>query len=474
LDNPEPTPQDTPASKETPVANASTGPATNGPATNGGTATATATRREAPPAQPSRKYYTITELNESKPKELVEIGKEFNVEGASGLGQQDLITRILQAQTEAQGHIFAQGILEIVEDGFGFLRRRSLLPSPEDVYVGSSQVRRLGLRTGDFVTGATRPPKDSEKYFSLLRVEAVNGIDPEQAKRRPVFENMVPVFPDEMFDLEIDGANLSQRLINLVNPLGRGQRALIVSPPKAGKTTLLKDIANGVTGSHPEVHVMVVLVGERPEEVTDFRRSVKAEVFASNFDEPTENHTRVAELALERAKRLVETGRDVVILLDSITRLARAYNLAVPPSGRTLSGGMDPVALYPPKRFFGAARNIEGGGSLSIFATCLVDTGSRMDDVIYEEFKGTGNSEMILDRKLQERRTFPAINIPASGTRREEMLLAPEVMRQVILLRKMLSAVGQIEGTELLLQRLGKTKTNKEFLAAIAKSMEEK
>ena len=478
MDNPEITPEQTPtkeattpAPAPTPVATATNGPATNG---NGGTATATATRREAPPTTPSRKYYAITELNERKPKELAEIAKEFNVEGIAGLGQQDLITRVLQAQTEAQGNIFAQGILEIVEDGFGFLRRRSLLPSPEDVYVGSSQVRRLGLRTGDFVTGQTRPPKDSEKYFSLLRVEAVNGIDPEQAKRRPVFENLIPVFPDEMFDLEIDNANLSQRLINLVNPLGRGQRALIVSPPKAGKTTLLKDIANGITGSHPEVHVMVVLVGERPEEVTDFRRSVKAEVFASNFDEPTENHTRVAELALERAKRLTETGRDVVILLDSITRLARAYNLAVPPSGRTLSGGMDPVALYPPKRFFGAARNIEGGGSLSIFATCLVDTGSRMDDVIYEEFKGTGNSEMILDRKLQERRTFPAINIPASSTRREEMLLEPEVMRQVILLRKMLSAVGQIEGTELLLQRIAKTKTNKEFLAAIAKSMEEK
>ena len=474
MDNPETTPEQNPTNKETPTASASNGPATNGPATNGGTATATATRREPAPPTPSRKYYTITELNEKKPKELAEIAKEFNVEGASGLGQQDLITRVLQAQTEAQGNIFAQGILEIVEDGFGFLRRRSLLPSPEDVYVGSSQVRRLGLRTGDFVTGQTRPPKDSEKYFSLLRVEAVNGIDPEQAKRRPVFENLVPVFPDEMFDLEVDSANLSQRLINLVNPLGYGQRALIVSPPKAGKTQLLKDIANGISGNHQDVHIMVVLVGERPEEVTDIRRSIKGEVFSSTFDEPTENHTRVAELALERAKRLVETGRDVVILLDSITRLARAYNLAVPPSGRTLSGGMDPVALYPPKRFFGAARNIEGGGSLSIFATCLVDTGSRMDDVIYEEFKGTGNSEMILDRKLQERRTFPAINIPASGTRREEMLLAPEVMRQVILLRKMLSAVGQIEGTELLLQRLGKTKTNKEFLAAIAKSMEEK
>jgi transcription termination factor Rho len=469
LENPEPTPEQ--PVKEPPTPPVAT--TTNGP-TNGNSGTATVQRREAPPASPSRKYYTITELNEKKPKELVEIGKEFNVEGAAGLGQQDLVTRILQAQTEAQGNIFAQGILEIVEDGFGFLRRRTLLPSPEDVYVGSSQVRRLGLRTGDFVTGQTRPPKDSEKYFSLLRVEAVNGIDPEQAKRRPVFENLIPVFPDEMFDLEVDSANLSQRLINLVNPLGYGQRALIVSPPKAGKTQLLKDIANGISGNHPDVHIMVVLVGERPEEVTDIRRSIKGEVFSSTFDEPTENHTRVAELALERAKRLVETDRDVVILLDSITRLARAYNLAVPPSGRTLSGGMDPVALYPPKRFFGAARNIEGGGSLSIFATCLVDTGSRMDDVIYEEFKGTGNSEMILDRKLQERRTFPAINIPASGTRREEMLLAPEVMRQVILLRKMLSAVGQIEGTELLLQRLGKTKTNKEFLAAIAKSMEEK
>ncbi len=431
--------------------------------------------REQPPRvdTPARKYYTITELSEMKGKQLMEAAREFGVTDLTGVtDKQEVMLRVLQAQTEAQGNIFAQGILEIVEDGFGFLRRRSLLPSAEDVYVSSSQVRRIGLRTGDFVTGQTRPPKDSEKYFSLLRVEAVNGVDPELARRRPHFENLVPVFPDEMFDLEIENANLSQRLINLINPLGKGQRALIVSPPKAGKTTLLKDIANGIIGNHPDAHVMVVLVGERPEEVTDFRRSVKAEVFASTFDEPTENHTRVAELALERAKRLVETGRDVAIVLDSITRLARAYNLAVPPSGRTLSGGMDPVALYPPKRFFGAARNVEGPGSLSIFATCLVDTGSRMDDVIYEEFKGTGNSEMILDRKLQERRTFPAINIPSSSTRREELLLAPEVMRQVILLRKMLSAVGQIEGTELLLQRLTKTKTNKEFLASIAKAME--
>ena len=464
-----PTPSDGNGSNGTNGATGTNGPtsaATNGPA-------ATATRREAPPAAPSRKYYTITELTEAKPKDLLAYAKEFGVTDITpGMNKQDLITRILQGQTEAQGNIFAQGILEIVEDGFGFLRRSNLLPSPQDVYVSSSQVRRIGLRTGDFVTGQTRPPKDSEKYFSLLRVEAVNGIDPELARRRPHFEDLTPIFPEEMFHLETENANLSQRLIDLVNPLGKGQRALIVSPPKAGKTTLLKDIANGIAGNHPDTHIMVVLVGERPEEVTDIRRSIKGEVFSSTFDEPTENHTRVAELALERAKRLVEGGRDVAILLDSITRLARAYNLAVPPSGRTLSGGMDPVALYPPKRFFGAARNIEGGGSLSIFATCLVDTGSRMDDVIYEEFKGTGNSEMILDRKLQERRTFPAINIPASGTRREEMLLAPEVMRQVILLRKMLSAVGQIEGTELLLQRLGKTKTNKEFLSAIAKSME--
>ena len=471
-----PTPSDTNGSNGT---NGANGTAANGPASAATNApAATVTRREAPPAAPSRKYYTITELTEAKPKDLLAYAKEFGVTDITpGMNKQDVITRILQGQTEAQGNIFAQGILEIVEDGFGFLRRRSLLPSPDDVYVGSSQVRRLGLRTGDFITGQTRPPKDNEKYFSLLRVEAVNGMDPEVAKRRPHFEDLTPVFPDQMFDLEIEGANLSQRLINLVNPLGLGQRALIVSPPKAGKTTLLKDIANGIAGNHPDTHIMVVLVGERPEEVTDIRRSIKGEVFSSTFDEPTENHTRVAELALERAKRLVEGGRDVAILLDSITRLARAYNLAVPPSGRTLSGGMDPVALYPPKRFFGAARNIEGAngqeaGSLSIFATCLVDTGSRMDDVIYEEFKGTGNSEMILDRKLQERRTFPAINIPASGTRREEMLLSPEVMRQVILLRKMLSAVGQIEGTELLIQRLAKTKTNKEFLSSIAKAME--
>jgi len=493
----EPTPAPEPQDDAPPVENATQGeeprtegttprPRTNGepprrfdrrgprdvrePRENGAPADAQA----APPSdQPQRKWYTITELNEMVGKELLPLAKDLAVPDLAEIKKKDdLVLRILQAQAEAQGNILAQGILEIVEEGFGFLRRRSLLPSPEDVYVSGTQVRRFGLRTGDFVIGQTRPPKDHEKYFSLLRVEAVNGVDPEVAKRRPVFENLVPIFPLDMFDLEIENANISQRLMNLVNPIGKGQRALIVSPPKAGKTTLLKDIAGGITGNHADAHMMVVLVGERPEEVTDIRRSVKGEVFASTFDEPTENHTRVAELALERAKRLVESGRDVVILLDSITRLARAYNLAIPASGKTLSGGMDPVALYPPKRFFGAARNIEGGGSLTIIATCLVETGSRQDDVIYEEFKGTGNSEMILDRKLQERRTFPAINIPASGTRREENLLAPDVLRQVVLLRKMLSAVGQIEGTELLIQRLSKTKTNKDFLASIAKAME--
>src|SRR5437016_3608044 len=416
----------------------------------------------------------VSDLREMSVNELRQVSRELELETGTQERKEDLVERILERQTERAGLDYASGILDIVDEGFGFLRRHGLLPGPDDVYVSSSQVRRFGLRIGDRVSGAVRAPREGEKYWGLLRVDAVNGVDVDMARRRPVFNDLTPVHPDVLINLETDPKNLSQRLINLVNPLGKGQRALIVSPPKAGKTTLLKDIANGIAGNHADTHIMVVLVGERPEEVTDIRRSIKGEVFSSTFDEPTENHTRVAELALERAKRLVETGRDVVILLDSITRLARAYNLAVPPSGRTLSGGMDPVALYPPKRFFGAARNVEFGGSLSIFATCLVDTGSRMDDVIYEELKGTGNSEMILDRKLQERRTFPAINIPASGTRREEMLLAPEVMRQVILLRKMLSAVGQIEGTELLLQRLGKTKTNKEFLAAIAKSKAQK
>ena len=350
------------------------------------------------------------------------------------------------------------------------MRRRGLMPSIDDVYVSSSQVRRSGLRAGDRVGGVVRAPKDGEKYWGLVRVESVNGVDPETAKRRPHFDTLTPIHPIELINLETDPKNLSQRLINLVNPLGKGQRALIVSPPKAGKTMLLKQIANGITANYPEMLLMVALIGERPEEVTDMRRSVKGEVISSTFDEPTENHTRAAEIALEIAKRQVETGRDVVILLDSITRLARAYNLALPPSGRTLSGGIDPIALYPPKRFFGAARKIEEGGSLTIIGTCLIDTGSRMDDVIYEEFKGTGNSELILDRKLAEKRVFPAIDVQRSGTRREELLLEEGTLRMVWTMRRMLSAVGTNEGIELLLNRLAKTNSNAEFLASLTKA----
>ena len=366
----------------------------------------------------------------------------------------------------------AEGILEIVDEGFGFLRVNGVMPSPQDIYVSSSQVRRFGLRTGDRVAGQTRQPKDQEKYWGLLRVDIVNGVEPEIAKRRPNFDALVPVFPDEMFDLETDQKNLTQRLVNLISPVGKGQRGLILSPAKAGKTTVLKQIASGITENSPEALLMVALIGERPEEVTDMERSVKGEIYSSTFDEPTENHTRVAEMCLEIAKRQVETGRDVVILLDSITRLARAYNLALPASGKTLSGGVDPVALYPPKRFFGAARNIENGGSLTIIATCLVDTGSRMDDVIYEEFKGTGNMELALDRKLSEKRIFPAIDVLRSGTRREELLLDENELRMVWTMRRMLSAVGPNEGIELLMQRLGKTKNNAEFLVSLSKSVE--
>ena len=346
------------------------------------------------------------------------------------------------------------------------------MPSPDDIYVSSSIVRRFGLRTGDRVVGQSRPPKDQERYWGLARVDTVNGIDPELARRRPHFDSLVPVFPDEMFDLETDPKNLTQRLINLIAPVGKGQRGLILSPAKAGKTTVLKNIAHGITENHTDALLMVALIGERPEEVTDMQRSVQGEIYASTFDEPTENHTRVAEMTLEIAKRQVETGRDVVILLDSITRLARAYNLALPASGKTLSGGVDPAALYPPKRFFGAARNIEDGGSLTVIATCLVDTGSRMDDVIYEEFKGTGNMELVLDRKLSEKRIFPALDVLRSGTRREELLLDDNTLKMVWTMRRMLSAVGPNEGIELLMQRLGKTKNNSEFLVSLSKSVE--
>jgi transcription termination factor Rho len=378
-------------------------------------------------------------------------------------------------QAERDSALTTGGILEIVDDGYGFLRGESLLPGANDVYVSQSQIRRFGLRTGDYVTGQVRPPKDSEKYYGLLRVEHVNDLDPEVAKNRPYFENLTAIFPNEMIDLETPSPDLSGRLINLISPIGRGQRGLIVSPPKAGKTFLLKAIAAGVSANYPDIHLMVALIGERPEEVTDMKRSVKGEVVASTFDEPVEDHTRVAEMALERAKRLVEGGKDVVILLDSITRLTRAYNLAMPPSGRTLTGGMDPVALYPPKRFFGAARNCEEGGSLTVIATCLVDTGSRMDEVIFEEFKGTGNQELRLDRRLAERRTFPAIDIAGSSTRREELLLDEATLRQVWLMRRMMSMIASnasnpSEATERLLERLSRTGSNAEFLATLSKT----
>jgi transcription termination factor Rho len=369
------------------------------------------------------------------------------------------------------------GILEIVDDGYGFLRGESLLPGHNDVYVSQSQIRRFGLRTGDYVRGNVRPPKESEKYYGLLRVQDINGLDPEAAKARPHFENLTAIFPNQLINLEVPGAaDLSGRLINLISPIGRGQRGLIVSPPKAGKTFLLKAIAAGIAANYPDdIHLMVVLIGERPEEVTDMKRSVRGEVVASTFDEPVEDHTRVAEMALERAKRLVEGGKDVVILLDSITRLTRAYNLAMPPSGRTLTGGMDPVAVYPPKRFFGAARNCEEGGSLTVIATCLIDTGSRMDEVIFEEFKGTGNQEVRLDRRLAERRIFPAIDIAGSSTRREELLMDEATLRQVWLMRRMMSMIASnssnpSEATERLLERLSRTSSNAEFLATLAKS----
>jgi transcription termination factor Rho len=413
---------------------------------------------------------TISQLDALTLDELRELARAADITGYTRLKKTDLIMRLLRANAEQQGFIFGGGILEIVQDGIGFLRSEHLLPGPDDVYVSQSQIRRFGLRTGDFVVGQVRPPKDTEKYHGLLKVEAVNGMDPEEAKKRPVFEKLTPIFPNEQIILETRPNIISTRMIDLLSPIGRGQRGLIVSPPKAGKTTVLKRVANGISSNHKDVHLMVVLIGERPEEVTDMDRSVEAEVVSSTFDEPVQNHVSVAEMALERAKRLVESEKDVVILLDSITRLTRAYNLTVPPSGRTLSGGIDPAALYPPKRFFGAARNVEEGGSLTILATCLVDTGSRMDDVIYEEFKGTGNLELVLSRKLAERRIFPAFDIERSGTRAEEKLLDAETLAKVYTLRRMIDAMGGGHEAVLpIIERMSRTRDNREFLDTLTK-----
>jgi len=416
----------------------------------------------------------MSELETKTRDELLAHAKEAGITGVSALKKEDLVLRLLQANAEQQGYAFRGGILEIMNEGYGFLRQTSLRPEASDIYVSQSQIRRFSLRTGDIVSGQVRLPKDGEKYHSLLRVETVNSMDPETVKTRPIFERQTPIFPDKLINLETTPNNLSTRLMNLIAPIGRGQRGLIVSPPKAGKTILLKHIAKAILTNYNDIHIMVCLIGERPEEVTDWKRSVDAEVIASTFDEPVEEHTRVAEVALERAKRLVELGSDVVILLDSITRLTRAYNLEMPSSGRTLSGGVDPAALYSPKRFFGSARNTEEGGSLTVIATCLVDTGSRMDEVIYEEFKGTGNMELHLDRKLSDRRIFPAIDIQRSGTRKEELLLDENTLRQVWVIRRMVTLMSAnsttaTEAIEKVLERLAKTSSNAEFLATLAK-----
>ena len=422
----------------------------------------------------------IGELQDKKLNELRDLARDLEVPGYSTKKKQDLIYEIMRTNAEAEGHHFRGGVLEIVQDDkqtIGFLRSKNYLPGPEDVYVSNSQIRRIGLRTGDMVMGQVRLPKDNEKYYSLLRVEAVNNTSPDKAKNRLRHEDLTPIFPDRKLKLETSPNILSTRMLDLVAPIGRGQRGLIVSPPKAGKTTILKDIANGLTENYQDIHLMVALIGERPEEVTDMQRSIDGEVISSTFDEPVRQHCKVAEMVLDRARRLVEMGQDVVVLLDSITRLARAYNLTVSPSGRTLSGGLDPTALYPPKRFFGAARNLEEGGSLTIIATCLVDTGSRMDDVIYEEFKGTGNMELLLSRRLQERRIFPAFDIERSSTRREDLLLSGDELQRVYMMRRMLSHLMDTPGydisnaTSAVLQRMRGTKSNYEFLETLTKDM---
>ena len=411
----------------------------------------------------------IVELKEMSISELSEVAKQLNVTGASGLRKQELIFKILEAQTEKNGLIFGEGVLEILPDGFGFLRAPSYnyLPGPDDIYVSPSQIRRFDLHTGDTVSGQVRPPKESERYFALLKVEAINFENPELAKDKILFDNLTPLYPDERVHLETKNGDISTRIMNLLTPIGKGQRGLIVAPPRTGKTMLLQSIAHSVTQNHPEIILIVLLIDERPEEVTDMQRSVKGEVVSSTFDEPASRHVQVAEMVIEKAKRLVEHKRDVVILLDSITRLARAYNTIVPPSGKVLSGGVDSNALQKPKRFFGAARNIEEGGSLTIIATALVDTGSRMDEVIFEEFKGTGNMEIHLDRRLVDKRVFPAIDVNRSGTRKEELLLDDYELNRVWILRKVLNPLNTVDSMELLIDKIKETQSNSEFLASM-------
>jgi len=411
----------------------------------------------------------LRELKAKPMAELVGMAKELNIEGAAGFRKQELIFSLLQAHAAKRGDVYAEGVLECLPDGFGFLRAPdyNYLPGPDDIYVSPSQIRRFNLRTGDIVQGSIRPPKDTERYFAMLKVEKINHEPPEVARDKILFDNLTPLYPQQRFKLENDKKNYSTRIIDLLVPIGKGQRCLIVSPPRAGKTVLLQNIANAITTNHREVDLIVLLIDERPEEVTDMQRSVKGEVISSTFDEPATRHVQVAEMVIEKAKRLVEHKHDVVILLDSITRLARAYNTVVPPSGKILSGGVDSNALHKPKRFFGAARNIEEGGSLTIIATALVDTGSRMDEVIFEEFKGTGNSEIHLDRKLMEKRIFPCLDINKSATRKEELLLPEFTLQRVWLLRQLLHPLNVIDSMEFLLDKISRTETNQEFLESM-------
>ena len=415
----------------------------------------------------------LKELKEQKIGELASLAKKYNIEGAASMRKQDIIFALLQSQSEQNGLIYSEGVLETLPDGFGFLRAPdyNYLPGPDDIYISPSQIRRFNLRTGDIVSGQIRPPKEGERYFALLKVEKVNYEDPDVAKDKILFDNLTPLYPQEKIRLELPGkkTDLSMRIMDFFTPVGKGQRGLIVSPPRAGKTVLLQKLANSITTNHPDVVLIVLLIDERPEEVTDMQRSVKGEVVSSTFDEPAQRHVQIAEMVIEKAKRLVEHQRDVVILLDSITRLARAYNTVVPPSGKVLSGGVDSNALHKPKRFFGAARNIEEGGSLTIVATALIETGSRMDEVIFEEFKGTGNMEIVLDRKLSERRIFPAIDINRSGTRKEDLLLTKEELNRIWILRKVLQPLNPVESMEFLLDKIQSTDTNKDFLKLMSK-----
>ena len=422
-----------------------------------------------PPPRRPKDSLNIGELKEMSIARLTQVAKDLHVAGATGMRKQELIFQILKAQTEQSGFIFSEGVLEVLPDGFGFLRAPdyNYLPGPDDIYVSPSQIRKFDLQTGDTVSGQIRPPKEGERYFALIKVEAVNFESPDQARDKIFFENLTPLYPLERAQLETDGGNLSARVMDLMTPIGKGQRGLIVAAPRTGKTMLLQNIAQSIARNHSEVYLIVLLIDERPEEVTDMQRSVDGEVISSTFDEPAQRHVQVAEMVIEKAKRLVEHRKDVFILLDSVTRLARAYNTVIPPSGKVLSGGLDSNALQKPKRFFGAARNIEEGGSLTIMATALVDTGSRMDDVIFEEFKGTGNMEIHLDRKLVDKRVFPAIDIQKSGTRKEELLLSKEDLNRVWVLRKVLNPLSPVEAMELLLDKMGKTKSNADFLASM-------